>query len=423
MAFVAELDGRVRQLAMRHQDKGYDYSATVYVDAVTKIGVKCSEHGVFWQLPSNHAKGTGCPKCSKQRQKQGTFKQLCKDLGIDYWRALKRREAGMSKEKIVAQEYVRGQKQTASAITVHGVFYPNIMVACAALEPIASPVTIERWVAKGMTPEDAFARVPNPGYRNGIIYCVTHKPSGKRYIGLTVQSLERRWRYHQEQAAAGNIKSPLSLHAAIRRFGASAFDVIEVDQGKTKVDLEARERKWILELKTRAPTGFNLDPGGVSGGSSAKPTWYNGVLYGSVYEAAMHLAAAKGIGLEAAKKRIFKRRTEVRKPAMPGESMVKSKIYKTWSGIVHASTNPASKGYIPGATVCDSWLAFDDFYADVGDAPAGMCFARKDKSMPFNSENCAWMTKSEASKINAAHMKAIGTLVGRRRSSVDHGEL
>lgn len=400
-----------------HADKGYDYSDTVYVNAKTKIGVRCPRHGVFWQLPSNHLKGGGCPRCMQEKMHQGSFKNLCKAQGIDYWRALKRREAGMSDDKVLSKSHLRSLRTTNTALSVNGVSYPNIRAACAALKPIASETTILRWIQAGVSAEEAFARIPNPGYRQGIIYAVTHKVTGKQYIGLTIQSLDRRWRYHQEQAAAGHIKDPSSLHAPIREFGADAFDLTVIDRGRSKADLEAKERTWIATRNTVAPNGYNLDAGGVSGGSSAKSTTYNGKTFKSVHEATLHLMEVKGIGYEAAKKRLSTGRTEVTKPAARGQSLVKTKTYKAWSTIVHAATNAASKGYIPGATMHEPWREFAQFHADVGDAPADMCFARKDKSKPYCPDNCAWMTKSEASKINAAHMKAKGTLSGRSRAS------
>ena len=45
-----------------HNDK-YDYSKVEYVNAKTKVCIICPEHGEFWQTPSNHLKGQGCPKC------------------------------------------------------------------------------------------------------------------------------------------------------------------------------------------------------------------------------------------------------------------------------------------------------------------------------------------------------------------------
>jgi hypothetical protein len=41
----------------------YNYSLTVYKTAHTQIEIVCNKHGSFFQLPSNHLKGCGCPKC------------------------------------------------------------------------------------------------------------------------------------------------------------------------------------------------------------------------------------------------------------------------------------------------------------------------------------------------------------------------
>lgn len=52
-----------------HGDK-YDYSKVIYANAKTKVCIIChgkdkygNEHGEFWQTPSNHLHGSGCPKC------------------------------------------------------------------------------------------------------------------------------------------------------------------------------------------------------------------------------------------------------------------------------------------------------------------------------------------------------------------------
>lgn len=42
----------------------YDYSKSVYVDALTKIEIGCNIHGYFMQLPHNHISGRGCSLCS-----------------------------------------------------------------------------------------------------------------------------------------------------------------------------------------------------------------------------------------------------------------------------------------------------------------------------------------------------------------------
>ena len=49
-----------------HGDK-YDYSKSVYVNTITKICVICPKHGEFWVFPNNHLKGNGCPNCNKSK--------------------------------------------------------------------------------------------------------------------------------------------------------------------------------------------------------------------------------------------------------------------------------------------------------------------------------------------------------------------
>ena len=46
-----------------HGDK-YDYSKVEYVNNETKICIICPEHGEFWQTPSAHLRGQGCPDCN-----------------------------------------------------------------------------------------------------------------------------------------------------------------------------------------------------------------------------------------------------------------------------------------------------------------------------------------------------------------------
>lgn len=52
-----------------HGDK-YDYSKTKYITCKEKLRIICSEHGEFWQLPNNHLKGQGCPRCRNNRLSQ-----------------------------------------------------------------------------------------------------------------------------------------------------------------------------------------------------------------------------------------------------------------------------------------------------------------------------------------------------------------
>lgn len=391
----------------------YGYEQFEYVNVSTKGRISCPAHGAFDQTPTNHLRGSRCPECARESLKEGTFKQKCADLGIDYWRALKRRQAGMSEERILNEGYVRASREVGS-ITVHGETYPNMEEAVRALNPPASSATISRWIASGIDPEEAFSRVPNPGYGEGIVYVVTHKSSGKRYVGITVQSLGRRWEYHQDQARAGHIRSEQSLHAAIRKFGAHEFAIEQIDTGNSKGSLETKERKWIKKLGTLVPDGFNISTGGTSGGSNARQVLVDGITFPSVKAATEHVAQTRGISLHAAVARIHKGRVDIRHRARPGESLVKTPAYKVWSRLVHGVLNPKSKEYIAGVEVFAPWREFDRFLADNEQPPSkGMAFARLDKKKGYVPGNCEWMSKSRASKINVAYMKEAGLMVGR----------
>jgi hypothetical protein len=51
----------------------YDYSSVVYLNAITKVLIVCQQHGSFWQLPSNHIAGVGCPLCGNAQRRKPYF--------------------------------------------------------------------------------------------------------------------------------------------------------------------------------------------------------------------------------------------------------------------------------------------------------------------------------------------------------------
>lgn len=48
-----------------------------------------------------------------------------------------------------------------------------------------------------------------------------------------------------------------------------------------------------------------------------------------------------------------------------------------------------------GITVCDRWREFVNFYADMGDPPAGLTLERKDNDGNYCPENCVWATRKQ----------------------------
>ena len=57
----------IKEATEKHVDK-YNYSKVDYIGAKTKVCIICPkpEHGEFWQTPSNHLQGAGCPKCRNE---------------------------------------------------------------------------------------------------------------------------------------------------------------------------------------------------------------------------------------------------------------------------------------------------------------------------------------------------------------------
>ena len=59
-------DTFIEKVKHMHNDR-YDYSKVEYVSAHTKVCIICPEHGEFWQTPNNHLNGNGCPLCKNRK--------------------------------------------------------------------------------------------------------------------------------------------------------------------------------------------------------------------------------------------------------------------------------------------------------------------------------------------------------------------
>lgn len=53
--------------AIKVHGNKFDYSKVEYINARTKVCIICPEHGEFWQTPTSHLQGQGCPKCAIQK--------------------------------------------------------------------------------------------------------------------------------------------------------------------------------------------------------------------------------------------------------------------------------------------------------------------------------------------------------------------
>lgn len=90
------------------------------------------------------------------------------------------------------------------------------------------------------------------------IYQIKNKISGKKYIGQTTTSIEKRFHQHCRPSST----YCRLLHNAIKKYGIDNFSVKELASTDSIEKLNELEIKFIEELKTLSPYGYNLLSGG-----------------------------------------------------------------------------------------------------------------------------------------------------------------
>lgn len=77
-----------------------------------------------------------------------------------------------------------------------------------------------------------------------------------------------------------------------------------------------------------------------------------------------------------------------------------SKEYNSWRAMVQRCNNPKQEKYLiygaRGISVCDRWLKFENFYADMGDKPSPKhSIERINNEGNYEPSNCKWATPKE----------------------------
>lgn len=94
---------------------------------------------------------------------------------------------------------------------------------------------------------------------DGIIYKATNWQTGKSYIGLTTQGLQKRIISHYSSARRNKQSY---FYSSIRKHGEDSFDWKIIDCCKNENDLKRAEKFHIARWNTKAPNGYNLTDGG-----------------------------------------------------------------------------------------------------------------------------------------------------------------
>jgi group I intron endonuclease len=88
----------------------------------------------------------------------------------------------------------------------------------------------------------------------GIIYLITNKISGHKYIGQTTQPLNKQWQQHIHES---NRMSPKLIHRAFRKYGVDKFNIKVIDECDARL-LDEKQQYWIEQYNTYASDqGYN----------------------------------------------------------------------------------------------------------------------------------------------------------------------
>lgn len=84
--------------------------------------------------------------------------------------------------------------------------------------------------------------------------------------------------------------------------------------------------------------------------------------------------------------------------------------YRTWRAMKARCLNPNDPAYPRyggrGIRVCERWLSFEGFLADMGVRPEGTELDRRDNERGYELDNCRWVTRKANSRNKRRTLRA-----------------
>lgn len=119
-----------------------------------------------------------------------------------------------------------------------------------------------------------------------IVYLITNTYTGGRYVGVTVRSLQYRWREHLKRASE---KANTKLARAIHKYGPLLFQVEVLAELDDHEALLAAEKVFISVFGTFSERNYNMTPGGETAPTLVKEiAMRGGATRSRIYRGAMH---------------------------------------------------------------------------------------------------------------------------------------
>lgn len=86
---------------------------------------------------------------------------------------------------------------------------------------------------------------------------------------------------------------------------------------------------------------------------------------------------------------------------MRSHGMHGTPTYRSWVRMKQRCLDKNCRDYVwygaKGVKICDRWMSFENFYADMGERKDGLTLERKNNSIGYEPDNCMWASRREQS--------------------------